>query len=178
MLKCWVEKGMFPVTEQRLLVQKNNIIKNHWLTDLELGEIRRIMEELEPGIMLEEAAADAREVCSIESPDKCSENEEIDDSNERNVNVNEEENILIKRLKDILSNNERLPSWRGVEKGRLQSVVHKVDTLLGKMMTNNITDTNNLIYAGAVLAKKLLGLRKTDQNAKESHGGKEDLKDK
>ena len=55
---------------------------------------------------------------------------------------------------------------RGVDKGRLQSVVQKVDTVLGKMKTNNITDANNLIYAGAVLAQELLGLRKTYQTAK------------
>ena len=55
---------------------------------------------------------------------------------------------------------------RGIEKGRLQSVVQKVDTVLGKMKTDNMTDTNNLIYAGAVLAQELLGLRKTYQNAK------------
>ena len=38
----------------------------------------------------------------------------IDNSNESSVNVNEEEKILIKRLKDTLSNNERerLPSLR------------------------------------------------------------------
>ena len=118
--------------------------------------------------MLEAAEADARETCNLELPDRSSENEEIDNSNESNVNVNEEEKILIKRLKDILSNNERerLRSLRGVEKGRLQSVVQKVDTVHGKMKTDNITDTNNVIYAGAVLAQELLGLRKTYQNAK------------
>ena len=168
MHKCWVDKGMFPVTEQRLLDQKNNIIKRNWVTDLELEEMRRNIEALEQGTMLEAAEADARETCNIELPDRSSENEEIDNSNESNVNVNEEEKILIKRLKDILSNNERerLRSLRGVEKGRLQSVVQKVDTVLGKMKTDNITDTNNLIYAGAVLAQELLGLRKTYQSAK------------
>ena len=55
--------------------------------------------------MLEEAEVDPREI--IESLDRSSENEGIDDSYESNENVNEEEHILIKRLKDILSNNER-----------------------------------------------------------------------
>ena len=84
------------------------------------------------------------------------------------MNLNEEEKILIERLKGILSNNERkrLPSLRGVEKERLQSVVQNVDTVFGKMKTNNITDANNWKYAGAVLAQELLGLRKTYQTAK------------
>ena len=34
------------------------------------------------------------------------------------------------------------------------------------MKTNNITDTNNLIYAGAVLVRELLGLKKPNRNAK------------
>ena len=33
--------GMFNVTEQRLVDQKNNILKRKWLSDLELEEIRR-----------------------------------------------------------------------------------------------------------------------------------------
>ena len=38
--------------------------------------------------------------------------------------------------------------------------------MLGKMKKTNITDRHNLIYAGAVLAQELLGLRKTYLNAK------------
>ena len=32
----WNEMGMFNVTEQRLVDQKNNILKRKWLSDLEL----------------------------------------------------------------------------------------------------------------------------------------------
>ena len=41
------------------------------------------------------------------------------------MNLNEEEKILILRLEDILFNSEKrgLPSLRGVEKERLQSVI-------------------------------------------------------
>ena len=55
---------------------------------------------------------------------------------------------------------------REVDKDRLQSLVQKVDVVLGKMKTNNITDTNNLIYAGTVLTQELLGIRETYQTAK------------
>ena len=36
----WNEMGMFNVTEQRLVDQKNNILKRKWLLDLELEEIQ------------------------------------------------------------------------------------------------------------------------------------------
>jgi len=168
MHKFWVEKGMFPVTEQRLLDQKNNILKKNWLTDLELEEIRRNVGELEQGNVLEGVEVEASETFNTELPGRSNENGEVDENDESTVNLNDEEKILIERLKGILSNNERkrLPSLRGVDKERLQSVVQKVDTVLGKMKTHNITDANNLIYAGAVLAQELLGLRKTYQTAK------------
>ena len=71
-------------------------------------------------------------------------------------------------MKGILCNNERerLASLRRLNNNRLQSVVQEVDTVLGKMKMNNITDANNLIYAGAVLAQELLGLWKTYHTAK------------
>ena len=37
---------MFNVTEQRLVDQKNNILKRKWLSDLELQEIQRNIEDI------------------------------------------------------------------------------------------------------------------------------------
>ena len=45
MLQIWVEKGMFQVTEQRLVVQANQIRTKQWLSELELEEIRRLIGE-------------------------------------------------------------------------------------------------------------------------------------
>ena len=38
--------GMFNVTEQRLVDQKNNILKRKWLSDLELEEIQRNFQDI------------------------------------------------------------------------------------------------------------------------------------
>jgi len=107
---------MFPVPEQKLLDQKNNILKSNWLTNRELEEIKRSVDELEQGSILEEVEVEAREICDIELPDVSNENVEIDDNDETNVNVREEEKIPIQWLKGILSNIERkrLPSLRGL----------------------------------------------------------------
>jgi len=86
---------MFPVPEQKLLDQKNNILKSNWLTNRELEEIKRSVDELEQGSILEEVEVEAREICDIELPDVSNENVEIDDNDETNVNVREEEKIPI-----------------------------------------------------------------------------------
>ena len=51
MHRYWMEKEMFPVTEQRLMDQKNNVVKKKWLSDLELEEIRRNVEDVEQGVI-------------------------------------------------------------------------------------------------------------------------------
>ena len=45
----WNEMGMFNVTEQKLYDQKNNILKRKWLSDLELEEIQRNIEDIGRG---------------------------------------------------------------------------------------------------------------------------------
>ena len=166
MHRYWMEKEMFPVTEQRLMDQKNNIVKKKWLSDLELEEIRRNVEDVEQGVIPEEVEFDTVDDVAMGSTDRNNACEEIEIN--ENSGLSDEEKGLSERLKNILTSNqrERLPSLRGVEKGRLQAAVRKVDMLLGKMKTNNITDTNNLIYAGAVLVRELLGLKKPNRNAR------------
>ena len=41
--------GIFNVTEQRLVDQENNILKGKWLSDLELQEIQRNIEDIGNG---------------------------------------------------------------------------------------------------------------------------------
>ena len=41
MLSLWLNKGMFWVSEQRLVDQANNIHRNTWMTELEMEELER-----------------------------------------------------------------------------------------------------------------------------------------
>ena len=41
----WNEIGMFNVTEQRLVDQKNKMLNRKWLSDLELEEIQRCIDD-------------------------------------------------------------------------------------------------------------------------------------
>ena len=40
-LSLWLQKGMFWVSEQRLVDQANTICKNSWMTELEIEELER-----------------------------------------------------------------------------------------------------------------------------------------
>ena len=41
MLSLWLQKGMFWVSEQRLVDQANTIRRNSWMAELELEELER-----------------------------------------------------------------------------------------------------------------------------------------
>ena len=47
----WNKMGMFNVTEQTLVDQKNNILKRKWLPDLDLEELQRNIEDIGNGEM-------------------------------------------------------------------------------------------------------------------------------
>ena len=47
----WNKMGMFNVTEQTLVDQKNNILKRKWLSDLDLEELQRNIEDVGNGKM-------------------------------------------------------------------------------------------------------------------------------
>ena len=45
MLSLWLNKGMFWVSEQRLVDQTNTIRRNSWMTELEIKELERNLAE-------------------------------------------------------------------------------------------------------------------------------------
>ena len=45
MLSLWLSKGMFWVSEQRLVDQVNTIRKNKWMTELKIEELERNLAE-------------------------------------------------------------------------------------------------------------------------------------
>ena len=45
MLSLWQQKGMFWVSEQRLVDQANTIRRNSWMTELEIEELESVLVE-------------------------------------------------------------------------------------------------------------------------------------
>ena len=54
MLSLWLQKGMFWVSEQRLVDQANTIRRNSWMTELEIEELERKVTGSD-SVMVEEA---------------------------------------------------------------------------------------------------------------------------
>ena len=54
MLSLWLQKGMFWVSEQRLVDQANTICRNSWMTELEIEELERKV-TVSDSVIVEEA---------------------------------------------------------------------------------------------------------------------------
>ena len=54
---------------------------------------------------------------------------------------------------------ERLLPLRGIKKHRLLEATKKVDELMNKIEVANITELNDLVYAGTVVVKEMLGAK-------------------
>ena len=146
MLQIWVEKGMFQVTEQRLVDQANHVRKKQWLSELELEEIRRLIEEGEytgeVGGSEEDQETDRSEQEEVRTEPQ------LDKKNAQSrklkivegCELSPEEVEVIKKLEEILQKErERLPSLRGIDRRKLKEVTKKVDAVLEKIETNDIT---------------------------------------
>ena len=66
---------------------------------------------------------------------------------------------------------ERLPSLRGINRGKLRDITKKVNAVLEKIETNDITTTNDLMYAGALLVTDLVGAKRGKEDRRKNHGG-------
>ena len=64
-------------------------------------------------------------------------------------------------MRDVLSKDTResLPQLRGIDKHRLLGATRKVDEVMNKIEVRNITELNDLVYAGAVLVEEMLGVK-------------------
>ena len=59
MLSLWLQKGLFWVSEQRLVDQANTIRRNSWMTKLEIAELERKVTESDSAIVEEARSVDA-----------------------------------------------------------------------------------------------------------------------
>ena len=172
--------GMFNVTEQRLVDQENNILKRKWLSDLELEEIQRNIEDIGNGEVGLESNVDEEwllgfdhdvqdvftKECEVALEDCIVPNVEKKRSNvfviKMNMQITSEDMIILEKMHNVLSNEtrERLPLLRGIEKHRLLETTRKVDEVMNKIEVGNITTKlNDLVYADAAVVTEMLGIK-------------------
>ena len=68
---------------------------------------------------------------------------------------------ILEKIRNVLlkETRERLPPLRGIEKQRLLEATRKVDEVMNKIEVGNITELNDLVYAGAVVVIEMLGVK-------------------
>ena len=59
MLSLWLQKGMFWVSEQRLVDQTNTMHRNSWMTELQIEELERKVTRSDSVIVEEARIVDA-----------------------------------------------------------------------------------------------------------------------
>ena len=155
MLSLWQQKGMFWVSEQRLVDQANTIRRNSWMTELEIEELERKVTGSDSII-----AAEARSSEAL--PDQVGEDRrnvlpEMG-AEEQADSLDEEEVAIVMEIAEVIEkgSKDKLPALRNVPKKKLLEETAKVDKVLSKFKTHSITKTNELSYAGDfVVTKKI-----------------------
>ena len=163
--------GMFNVTEQRLINQKNNILKRKWLSDLEQEEIQRNIEDIGNSKVELESNEDEQwflgfdhegqdvfiKECEVVLEHCMMQNSEEKRSNifviKMNMQITNEDMTILEKMGNKLSKErrERLPPLRVIDKHILLEANRKVDEVMNKIEVRNITELNHLVYAGAVV---------------------------
>ena len=152
MLSLWLQKGMFWVSEQRLVDQANTIRRNSLMTELEIEELERKVTGSDSVIVEEARSIEAlldhvgEDVTNV-LPEMGAE-EQADSLDEEVAIVMEIAKVIEKGRKDKLS------ALRNVPKNKLLKETAKVEKVLSKFKTHSITKTNQLFYAGAVFVTK------------------------
>ena len=83
--------------------------------------------------------------------------------------MKDEEKKILRRLREVMliSEKNQLPSMRKVNKKELKETVELVNTVIHNVITNSITEMNNLLYAGAYVAAGKVGkMKKNNPNEK------------
>ena len=130
MLSLWLQKGMFWVSEQRLVDQANIIPRNSWMTELEIEELKRKVTGSD-SVTVE----DARSVEAL--PDHVEDVKNVlleMGAEEQADRLDEEEIAIVMQIAEVIERGrkERLPALRNVPKKKLSEETAKVDKVLIK----------------------------------------------
>ena len=158
MLSLWLQKGIFWVSEQRLVDQANTIRRNTWMTELEIEELERKVTGSDSVIVAEVRSVEAlpnhvgEDVRNV-LPEMGAE--------EQANSLDGEEVAIVMEIAEVIERGrkDKLPALRNVPKKKLLEETAKVDKVLSKFKTHSITKTNELFYAGAFVATSRLGVK-------------------
>ena len=140
MLSLWQQKGMFWVSEQRLVDQANTIRRNSWMTQLEIEELERKVTGSDSVIAAETRSSEAL-------PDQVGEDRRNvlpEMGAEEQADSLDDEVAIVMEIAEVIEKGrkDKLPALRNVPKKKLLEETAKVDKVLSKFKTHSITKTN------------------------------------
>ena len=92
--------------------------------------------------------------------------------------ITDEERLIIDALKALVIRNETEEHllFKKVDQRKLRDVTKKVNAVIKHTETDDITQTKKLAMVADLWVAKEVGMRKSKEERKISHGGKEELK--
>ena len=150
MLSLWLQKGMFWVSEQRLVDLANTICRNSWMTELEIKELEKKVTGSNSVIVEEARSVEA--LLGLVGEDMRNVLPQIG-AEEQSDSLDEEEVAIVMEIAEVIEkgSKDRLPALRNVPKKKLLEETAKADKVLSKLKTHSITKTNELLYVGAAV---------------------------
>ena len=117
MLSLWLNKGMFSVSEQRLVDQVNTIFRNSWMTELRIEELERNLAENDSYKEKERSDDDTGSNLGEEVRDIVTALE----ADEEIGNLEEEEVAIIEEIAEVLERRkkDKLAALRDILKKKL-----------------------------------------------------------
>ena len=175
MISIWQDRGMFEISEQRLADQVKQIKHNQWLTKVEVEEMSRIISRTEAGDYAEEVQEE-EQVNVASSQLASSLNADADTgmggqegggvkegTEDASIDLTAEELDIRKRIEEVMvlvkgTGKWSIPAMRQVPRKKLASVAAMVSRILGTLSTTNLTEINDLVFAGVVIVADKLGV--------------------
>ena len=162
MMEILQERSIFQTTSQRLADQVRTIMKKDWFSDLELQEIHQKTLK-QNNNTVPDTPSGVKQKQSNEKEPQTSANENTTLPNDTLPNnqetLSQEQKANLENVKRIMNSEKTiLPSLRNIEWKTLKTETNKINHILPYIPTNNITELNELIYAGAKLVCENIGI--------------------
>ena len=172
MLRLWDEKGM--VTEHRLVDQAPTILKSKWFTTVELerNKHRNCIEQSGTAVVEEDNAGNEHKVpvenaVEIDSQTVKDTRVQSDRGNEAPRQMSEDQLVIWKKLNEIRQrqDQDKVPALKGIAKRRIREEPQVVKEVAAQIQTKDISETDRLLYATAVVVTERIGIKPDKKKA-------------
>ena len=163
MFEVWQECSTFQTTSQRLADQVRTITRKGWFSDLELLKIhQKTLKQNYNAVPDTPSGVKHKQSNEKELQTSTNENTTLPNdtlSNNQEETLSQEQKVNLENVKRIIDSEKTiLPSLRNIEWKTFKRETNKINRILPYIPTNNITELNELIYAGAKLVCENIGI--------------------